>query len=90
MNPDNNNDDIQVVTSDEADEEFGTMPSLSVYAAQNAAAFAEHLTDLTLAVGRGTPDLITQCTAAYTHELVRYWTERADQDNPKFYEFTEG
>lgn len=88
MNPDDN-DDLQIVTPEEADQEPGTMSSLSAYIAQNIAAFVGNLSETLLATNRYSPDLVAQCASAYTQELMRYWTGRADKDDPLFYEFTE-
>lgn len=89
MNPDDSNDDLEIVPDAELHKEFGTMASLNTYTAQNVAAFVSELTSRTIGQGVGTHALVARCAAAYTQGLLNYWTERVSKDDPVFYEFTE-
>lgn len=89
MNPDDNNDDLEIVPDEELHKESGAIASLNAYTAQNVAVFASELAKHTIGQGGGTHDLVARCAAAYTQGLLNYWTERVSKDDPVFYEFTE-
>lgn len=89
MNPDEQAGDLEVVSQEEIDNEFGTMPSLSVYMAHNVAAFSSELAAMLRATGVKDCAVVSRCATAYTDRLMSYWiTKELRSDQPTFYEFT--